>query len=166
MNRRRGGASCPVICMKYYFLALLIVGADQLSKWAVRSFMEAGESIRVLGDFFCLTYVQNSGAAFSMFRGQYLLLIVLPVLMMGVVLGYLHRHKGRHWSLYTAGALIIAGGIGNLIDRIVFGWVTDMIDFSFFSPVFNVADIGVTVGCAIAVVYVITEERRKTEQKK
>jgi len=55
--------------------------------------------------------------------------------------------------------MIIAGGIGNLIDRMVFGWVTDMLDFSIFPPVFNVADIGVTLGCGMFVLYILMEER-------
>ena len=126
--------------------------------------MDAGESVRVLGDFFCLTYVQNSGAAFSMFSGHRFLLIALPVLVIVAALWYLHSHKGEHWTLYAAGALIISGGVGNLIDRMIFGWVTDMFDFSIFPPVFNVADIGVTVGCAVFIVYVIVGERLKTEQ--
>lgn len=130
-----------------------------MTKWLVRSLMTAGESVGVFGDFFRLTYVQNSGAAFSMFSGFRILLILLPLAAVIGFLWYLRRHPKEHWSLYLSGTLIIAGGIGNLIDRIIFGWVTDMLDFSIFSPVFNVADISVTAGCALLVFYALARER-------
>lgn len=145
--------------MKYYLLAAVIILVDQLSKVAIRMTMHVGESIEVLGDFFRITYIRNSGAAFSMLSGERLLLVAVPVIVVLGALFYFHRHRDKHWTFYTAWSMIIAGGIGNLIDRIVFGWVTDMFNFSIFPPVFNVADIGVTLGCALFVYYTLMEER-------
>ncbi len=147
--------------MKYYIFALSFIAADQLSKFLVRTYLDVGESVSVLGDFFRLTHIQNRGAAFSMFSGQRLLLILVPVVMVIAALLVLSKMKHAHWSLYTAWTLILAGGLGNLIDRIVFGQVTDMLDFSIFPPVFNLADIGITVGCALAVIYILLGDRLK-----
>ncbi|MGN0658349.1 MAG: signal peptidase II [Emergencia sp.] len=149
--------------MRYYITAVLLLAADQLSKAAVRSWMQVGDSISIIGDFFRLTYIRNSGAAFSILSGQRLLLVIVPVLAIAAALWYLHRHRGEHWSLYTSWMLIITGGIGNLIDRIVFGSVTDMIDFSIFPPIFNVADIYVTLGCGLFILYVLAGERLKKQ---
>lgn len=145
--------------MRYYLLTAAIILADQVTKLMIRTWMHVGESVEILGEFFRITYVRNMGAAFSMLSGQRVLLIAIPVLVVAGALWYFHHYKDKHWIFYTAWSMIIAGGIGNLIDRIAFGWVTDMLDFSIFPPVFNVADIGVTVGCALFVFYTLMEER-------
>lgn len=158
--RKEAGHIVPRnLYMKYSLLGAGIILLDQITKLIVRMTMFVGESIPVLGDFFRLTYVQNSGAAFSMFSGERLLLILLPVVVVAGALFYFYKHPGKHWLFYVAWSMIVAGGIGNLIDRAVFGWVTDMLDFSIFPPVFNIADIGVTVGCALFMLYVLIEER-------
>lgn len=151
--------------MKYYLFAGLLIAADQISKLLVRSRMYVGESVSILGDFFHLTYIQNRGAAFSLFSDRRVLLILLPMIVIAAAVILLHRRKGEHFTLYLSWSMIIAGGIGNLIDRVIFGFVTDMLDFSVFPPVFNVADIGVTVGCAVFVLYVLAGERWKKSQQ-
>ncbi|MFR7990959.1 MAG: signal peptidase II [Anaerovoracaceae bacterium] len=150
--------------MRYYFLGILLVALDQITKAAVRANMFVGESIPVIGEFFQLTHVENSGAAFSILSGQRMLLVVVPVIGIAFALWYFHRHKGDHWTLYCSWSLIIAGGVGNLIDRLAFGTVTDMFDFSIFPPVFNVADIGVTTGCALFILYVLMGDRWKKKK--
>ena len=150
--------------MRYYILACLLVIADQLCKLLVRTRMYLGESVSVVGDFFRLTYIQNRGAAFSMFSGQKVILILIPLLVVIAAIVILHRKKGEHISLYLAWSMILAGGIGNLIDRIALGYVTDMLDFSIFPPVFNIADIGVTVGCGVLVLYVLAGDKLKSRK--
>ena len=145
--------------MKYTVLGAGLVILDQITKYLIRACMMVGESIPVLGDFFCITYVRNTGAAFSMLSGQRGILILLPLVIVAGALWFFFREKEKHWLFCISWTLIIAGGIGNLIDRIWFGWVTDMLDLSFFPPVFNIADIGVTAGCAMFVIYVLMEDR-------
>ena len=145
--------------MRYTVLGVGIVLLDQLTKYLVRSLLSVGQTIPVLGDFFCITYVRNTGAAFSMLQGHRFLLVLLPILVVAGALWYFYKEQNQHWLFYTSWSLIIAGGIGNLIDRIWLGWVTDMLDFSIFPPVFNVADIGVTVGCGAFILYIMLEER-------
>lgn len=150
--------------MRYYIFACLLVAADQLSKLLVRSQMYLGESVSIIGDFFRLTYIQNRGAAFSMFSDQKIILILIPLIVVITAIIILHRKKGAHFSLYLAWSMILAGGIGNLIDRIVLGYVTDMLDFSIFPPVFNIADIGVTAGCGVLVLYVLAGDKMKSRK--
>ncbi len=145
--------------MKYYLYGAVVIILDQITKLLVRTHMHTGESISVIGDFFRITYVKNTGAAFSMFSGERLLLVVVPILIVILAFWYFHNHKDEHWLFYTSWTMIIGGGLGNLIDRIVFGWVTDMLDFSIFPPVFNIADIGVTVGCGLFIYYTLAGER-------
>lgn len=142
-------------------MAAVFIAADQITKLLVRMHMYEGESIRILGDFFRLTHVQNRGAAFSMLSGHTIVLILVPAVVIAAALYVISRTKDAHWTFYSSWMLIIAGGIGNLIDRIAFGQVTDMLDFSIFPPVFNLADIGVTMGCALFVVYVLFGDKLK-----
>lgn len=145
--------------MRYYLLGLGLLITDQLTKMAVRNRLAIGESIDVLGSFFQITHVENRGAAFSILIGRTGLLIAVTLIVVAVAIGFLHTHKGKHWLMYTSGAMIISGGIGNLIDRALFGHVTDMFDFSIFPPVFNIADIAVVVGCVLCLIYVVFEDR-------
>lgn len=152
--------------MKYYLFACLFIAADQLTKLLVRMNFSVGDSVSVIGDFFRLTYIQNRGAAFSLFTGQKVLLVLVPLLVICIALFFLHRKKGEHFTLYLSWAMIIAGGIGNLIDRVVFGYVIDMLDFSIFPPIFNVADIGVTVGCALFALYILAGDKLKEKKNR
>ena len=137
-----------------YGLILLIILVDQAVKAAVRGSFGPGESKDIIGSFFSLTYVQNTGAAFSMFRGMDWLLMAVPVLAIAFGIWYMEKHRDQHWTLYQSLALTIGGGLSNLIDRLVFGFVTDMFDFHFW-PVFNVADIAICTGCGILVIYIL-----------
>ena len=160
MIRKEAGHDVPRnLYMKYGLFGMGIILLDQLTKILIRTTMIVGESIPVLGDFFRLTYVKNTGAAFSMLSGKQTFLMALTVIILAGVLFYFYRHPGKHKLFYMAWTMILAGGIGNLIDRAVFGWVTDMLDFSIFPPVFNIADIGVTVGCGLFILYTLMEER-------
>jgi signal peptidase II len=137
-----------------------VVALDQIVKWYIRANFQVGETLPVISDIVHITYVQNQGAAFSMFRNMPIVTVLLPIVMVIaciIAAIYFLRRSERVSGFLTA--LIAAGGIGNLIDRLVLGYVTDMIDFRVF-PVFNVADIAVTVGCVLLIVWVFLEERR------
>ena len=137
---------------------LLII--DQITKFAVRSRMEIGETLPVFRGVLDFTYVQNRGAAFSLFQNSQLITVILPVItMIAGVLFLLHLRKKKEKLAELGVLLIISGGIGNLIDRTVMGSVTDMISVGSF-PVFNVADICVTVGCAVLILWVIIGDRK------
>ena len=137
---------------------LLII--DQITKFAVRSRMEIGETLPVFRGVLDFTYVQNRGAAFSLFQSSQLITVILPVItMVAGVIFLLHLRKKKERLAELGVLLIMSGGIGNLIDRTVMGFVTDMISVGSF-PVFNVADICVTVGCAVLILWVIIGGRK------
>ena len=144
-------------------LIVAIIALDQFTKYLIRANFSVGETLPVVQDVFHLTYVRNRGAAFSIFQDNRILTVLVPVVAMilcAVILVYLMRKKEK--LLSVAVALIMAGGIGNLTDRISNGYVTDFIDFRVF-PVFNVADIAVTCGCALAVICVVFLDDGKKE---
>ncbi len=140
----------------YYFLIIIaVVISDQIIKNHVVGTMALYESIPVLQDIFHITYIHNTGAAFSLMAGKISVLILLPLFMIiaAVVFMLIMRKKG-HPLMMTSVALIAGGGIGNLIDRIALGYVVDYLDFRVF-PIFNLADIAVCVGCGLLVLYVL-----------
>ena len=147
--------------MLYYLLAAAVILIDMAVKKSVMSGMQPWESIPVIQDVFHLTYVQNRGAAFSMWEGQWIILIALPIIVIAaaLVLIYIKRNE---WSriLLIAIAFICGGGIGNLIDRMSLGYVVDLFDFRVF-PVFNIADIFICVGCGLMVIELLFMERKK-----
>ena len=110
-----------------------VILVDQLVKRAVLSNMTVGETIPLLENIFHITYVQNRGAAFSMWEQQWVVLIVIPAVALaaGLVLIYIKRETWSRLTLLSV-ALICGGGIGNLMDRIMQGYVVDMFDCRFF----------------------------------
>jgi signal peptidase II len=135
-------------------IALFIVVADQLTKWWIRANLAPGESLFDAG-FFQIVHVRNTGAAFGIFRGHPLVFTVVDFIGIFVFLFlvlFLRRRwplLGRMWVLAGI-ALLLGGTVGNLIDRLRLGDVTDFLDFKLW-PVFNVADSAVTVGVIILV---------------
>ena len=136
-------------------LVIAIVACDQLSKYAIRSLFNVNESVSVIGDFFELRYIQNDGAAFSSFAGKQAFLIAVSIIAIIGAAFFLRKMKSEGAMFKVALLCIIAGGIGNLIDRFFLGYVTDMLSFSIFPPVFNIADIAVCLGCGILIIYVL-----------
>ncbi len=136
----------------FFFTALLVVVADQLSKVWIRSNLAIGESLFEVG-FFRLIRVHNSGAAFGLFQGQsFLLTLIALVGVVALLLYALFFHRklpflGNRLGKLALG-LVLGGTVGNLIDRIYLGYVTDFIDFNFW-PAFNIADSAIVVGTII-----------------
>lgn len=140
-----------------------IIIIDQLTKYLVRINFEQGETLPIISDIVHLTYVRNWGAAFSMFENLKAVTIVIPLIILIISMTALIILKNRIPRLArVAVSMIIAGGISNLIDRIIFGYVTDMIDFRVF-PVFNIADISVCVGCGLFILYIFLPEKKKKD---
>ena len=145
----------------FYIIIILIVIGDQLTKGLIQQSMVLNQSIPVWDGIFSITYIHNTGAAFSMLAGKTQVLALFQVIIIGVILGY-YILKGRktHPLLRISLAMIVAGGIGNLIDRLTLGYVVDFLDFHFW-PIFNVADIGVSAGCVLLAGYVFFIEGKE-----
>lgn len=138
---------------KYRYLLMAgIVIFDQMVKLLIRASMFSGQSIPVLTNIFHITYIQNRGAAFGILHGADIFLIGVPILAIIGAVWYMEKNLDQHWTLPLALSLVVAGGIGNLIDRMFLGYVTDMLDFRIW-PVFNIADIAVCVGAGFLILY-------------
>ena len=142
--------------MIYGIIAALIVIADFLTKYFIKSNVALGDvffSIPKLVDF---TYVQNRGAAFSMFSGRVSVLSVVSIAFCVAVVIYWIVKQPRHPLLCTALSMMFAGALGNAIDRVFYGFVVDFIAVKFIDfPVFNIADMAITIGAAVVIIYVI-----------
>jgi signal peptidase II len=135
-------------------LLVSIILLDQASKIAVDRAIPLNHSIPVIENLFNLTYIRNTGAAFGIFAGENLplrrtLLIGFSVVAIGFVIALLKRLPGEEKGLIVALTFILAGAIGNLIDRLVYGEVIDFLDFywsKYHWPAFNFADSFITLG--------------------
>lgn len=144
-----------------YMQGAIIVGLililDQITKILVRTFMVEGQSIPIIGEFLALRYINNEGVAFSFLSGQRMVVTIIQAIAIIIVAILLIKTGGKRKLYDISLAMILGGGIGNIIDRVLFGKVTDMISFSIFPPIFNVADIGVTLGCGLLLLDIILE---------
>ncbi len=138
--------------------AAILVALDQWTKFLAKSNLSKPHVL--IPDVLELTYTENTGAAWSMLSGKQTLLIVVTALMLGAVLWALLKGTWQHPVLQAGESLLIAGGIGNLIDRV---WNDYVVDFIYVKaidfPVFNVADCCVCCGAALLLVYVIFLEK-------
>ena len=142
--------------MLYYGIAICLIVIDQLVKAWVRAAIPLGASTPFIPYLLDLTYTQNTGAAFSSFSGLtwFLALVSLAATVVISLLIWKNFFPG-FWGKLSL-SLILAGAAGNLIDRVVLGFVTDMFETTFMEfAIFNVADICVTVGGAHMIVYVL-----------
>ena len=139
-------------------IAVLIV-IDQLVKAYVVQNIALGEIKSWIPNLVSLTYLQNRGAAFSMLQDQQWFFALITFVVMGVAVWYLHKHIEDSWWLVTGLVLIIAGGLGNFIDRISQGFVVDMFHLDFINfAIFNVADSYLTVGVVVLLLAMLKEE--------
>lgn len=150
-------------------ISLFLVVIDQVSKYLISSTMELYESIPVIKNFFHLTYITNDGMAFGInFPGGIYLFTIASFLLTIFLIGYLWYERKGHLILRISLALIIAGAIGNFIDRVMFKEVIDMFDFIFWGYhwyIFNVADSAVTVGIILYLTYSFFLEPKKQTAK-
>jgi signal peptidase II len=142
--------------MLWLIISILIVAIDQISKYIVVQNIKPDQMIPVIDKFFYLTLHRNPGAAWGILQNSRLLfLIIIPVISV-VVVYYLF--KSSHWLLKLALAMILGGAIGNYIDRLFIGKVTDFLLFyigSYPFPIFNAADMAVTGGTILLAIYML-----------
>ncbi len=159
--------------MQYLLMGLLaavVVVADQLSKLWVVNNIPLHTQIDAIPGLFHLTYVQNTGAAFSSFRGmQWLFMLIFAAFTLAIIWEFSKKAMPftalERWCI----AAVYAGGLGNMIDRVRLGYVVDMIEVDFIRfPVFNVADCFITCGCILLIFHLVffNKEFWKDEKKK
>lgn len=145
----------------FYILIAALIAIDQIIKIIVRANLSIGQGFPLLGEFFKITYIENTGMAFGMMSGRSLFLIVLPILFMVGIYLLWRKYKDKYEKIMSISvAMILAGGISNLFDRIIFGSVTDYLDLQWFA-IFNFADICATVGCALLCISIFFFEKKE-----
>ena len=148
-------------------LIAVLTAVDQFIKMTVITNLKPIGSVTCIPGLLEFRYLENNGAAFGFFAGLSWLLIILTIGLMAALLVFLFRYKHHTWMSRTSCVLIIAGGIGNLIDRFIFGYVVDYIHVLFFPYVFNFADCCVVVGAILfAVWYLFFKDKKEAAGKK
>ena len=153
----------------YYILfTVAVVAVDQYTKYLTLANISLYESLPFIPNFLGLTYVQNTGAAFSSFEGQqWLFVLIFAALTVAILWEYFRTPmpftKFERWCI----AAVYAGGLGNMIDRVRYGYVVDMIQTLFMNfPVFNVADCFITCGCFALLISLFFNKEFWKEEKK
>ena len=158
--------------MVLFGVAGIVIALDQWTKWLVRENIDFGsqwlpESLSWLMPYARLVNWHNSGAAFGMFQDGNLVFTILAFIVIGAIIYYYPRVEDNDWTLKLAMGLQLAGAAGNLIDRLLFGKVTDFISIGSFA-VFNVADSSISVGVAVLLIgvwYKEQQERKKASEQ-
>ncbi len=148
----------------YTFIIIAGIYLDQLTKWLAVTSLKNNPSYPIWKGVLHFTYVENTGAAFGMMKGyRWLFMIVSTVAIVGMLL-YIFIKRPQNRLLGAAIALIVSGGIGNMIDRIMLGYVVDFIDFTIINfAVFNFADSLVCIGAALMIACILFGWGEKTK---
>ncbi len=156
---------------KYYLTAVMIIVLDQLSKLYIRSHLSPGDTIFLTPKLIWITYVRNAGASFSISLGASNLnriMFSLVTIIASIVLVIIIQRSSKRTEM-TGFSLILGGALGNLIDRLWLGRVTDFINCDFPDifmerwPVFNLADSSIVIGVSLLVLYYLIFEKRNSE---
>ena len=140
---------------KVYIIALISLIIDQIVKILVSNYLILGQTTKIINNFFYLTYVQNTGAAFSILIGYRYILIIITLIFLYYLYKYTKKQTNPNKLAILSHGLLLGGIIGNLIDRIIYGYVIDYLDFMIFNynfPIFNLADTFIVIGCIILVI--------------
>lgn len=147
---------------RLWWLTLPMVILDRLSKHAALTFLAPLGTRPAVPGLFSWVYSENRGAAFSMLSGRGVFLILLTLALIAGLIVYLLRHKDNPTAERIGLWCIIGGGLGNLWDRLVYGFVIDFIHLDFINfAIFNVADMFVCAGAALTALSALTEETRR-----
>lgn len=139
---------------KYILITFLIIIIDQLTKFLINQNINYLKSIQIIKNFFYFTNAHNNGAAFSILSGYNLLFISITLITIYLINKYIEKNI----SFY----ILLGGIIGNLIDRLIFGYVRDFLDFRIFSynfPIFNISDICICLGIFLIIIKTIKEDK-------
>jgi signal peptidase II len=145
-------------------VAVAVVIIDQLTKALINGYMQVGESLPVIPGILHVTHVQNAGAAFGMMQNRRPLFLVAAFVIITVIAVFYRRIKEEGVLPVIAVGLLLGGAIGNLIDRVLVGMVTDFIDFRIW-PVFNIADCAIVVGVVVLGYFAIRSSNKESKKE-
>lgn len=148
--------------MIFIFIAAILF-LDQFTKSLITQTLSLHQSVPLIRGFLHLTLVRNRGAAFGIFKNQIPLFILASLIALFLIALQLKKEKPKPFSVYTISlSLIAAGALGNLVDRLIFGYVIDFIDFRIW-PVFNIADSAITIGAVLLGYSILKPEKSKAK---
>ncbi len=148
---------------KPYIIAFFFFIVDLLSKQLISHLMTVKDSFKVINKFFYITYVQNKGAAWSILEDQRILLLIISVIVLFLINKTINKEKLNNLECFSYG-MIIGGIVGNIFDRIFYGFVIDFLDFRIFGynyPVFNLADSFIVIGIILMAIITIRKEKHE-----
>lgn len=142
-------------------LTIILVIIDQATKYLTVQNIELGQVIEFIPNIVSLTYIRNTGAAFSILEGQMWFFYIVTIIVIGVLIYYMYTEAKKDRMLGILLSFILAGAIGNFIDRLMLQYVVDMIKLEFIDfAIFNVADSYLTVGVILLFIYTFYQERK------
>lgn len=148
---------------KVYILSIIFLLIDIFTKQLVKNTLNLYDSIPIISNFFSITYVINDGAAFSILKGELWLFIILGFVLLFFIFYYLQKEKLNIYKTFYY-SLLIAGVLGNLLDRMLYRGVIDFLDFTIFSynaPIFNLADTFIVISIILIVFESLKEVLKK-----
>ena len=145
---------------KVYIISMIIFIIDQITKCIVSSYLKLNQSLTLINDYLYIKYINNTGASWGILPNSRLLLIILSIIAIIIIIRYINTFKKT--KLNTIGfGFLIGGIIGNLCDRLIFGYVRDFIDMIIFHydfPIFNMADIFIVLGVILLIISIVRGE--------
>ena len=149
---------------KYIIFIFILFIIDQISKIIIMNNLKINSSIKIIKDFFYITYTKNQGAAFGILNGKTIFIVLISLGVLAYLIFELFFHKKRNLYLDIGNSLLIGGLIGNLFDRIYYGYVRDFLDFIILDydfAIFNIADIFIVVGAFIFFIGALLEGKNE-----
>lgn len=146
---------------KEIIIISLIIFLDQITKYIINNYLSINESYEIIKNFFYLTNAHNYGAAFSILTGNTIILILIGI----ITLYYLYKYLKNNHKIYKY--LLLGGIIGNLIDRIILGYVRDFLDFKIITynyPIFNISDICIFIGIILLIIEEVKEDKHENNK--
>jgi len=153
---------------KIFIISVIILLLDIVSKRLVVNFIDLNSSINIINNFFSLTYVKNTGVAFSLLEGYVWLVVIATVVILYMIVKYIKNNVNNKYELIGYG-FIIGGAVGNLCDRIIFGYVIDFLDFNILGydfPIFNLADTFIVIGVILLMIFGRNGEEDEVSSRK
>ena len=150
-----------------FALMLGVVVLDQITKWLAVVYLKSIDTLPLWQDVLHLTYYENPGAAFGILTEHRWVFMIISTLAIIALSYYLIRQRPENFWVKLSLGMIVGGGVGNMIDRVILGYVIDFIDFCLIDfAIFNIADSFVTVGAGIMIVYLIVDLVRESRKEK
>lgn len=145
---------------KIFIIAIISLLLDQISKILISIYFSLSKSVTIINNFFYITLCHNKGAAWSILQNKTILIIIFSIIALVIIYRFMYLFKTNTRNNIAFG-LLVGGIFGNMLDRIIYGYVRDFLDFKIFSydfPVFNLADIFIVISVILLVIAIIKGE--------